>query len=697
MSLGDPRTGKRRLIEGFRGLPRGMDGSKDPILVPKDAAYYAQNVTFRGGSGPKTRPGFLYKSLSGTGATTLKDGKLFQGWCVYNSPLSGVDDVILMAVDGNILKIIPTGNSSFDIQNLSSVNNYKMSASRPVYFCQASRFVVVQDGESDPLVFVGNESPQLKKAKDYITVRGRVKSVPIGTHMAYGQGRLFVVVKEESNKPSSIHAGDISFGGSTDMLDISSSVPDGATKQVFTTTLAHTFNVGDYVTLQAHTTLNPIDGTYEIIAVNATKTTFTVYTEAGSDGTGGYVSKFNAGTDKDILHFSEHEFINEGGALIIPAELGAIRSLTFLPVQDTAAGQGDLVAFCERGAATFAVSLDRTQWKQTQGFQRILFLNVGMVGGSVCPVNGDLYFRSMDGNGIRSYRNARAEFAGSGQTPLSSEIDPILTRDTEFLLEKDVQLQAGQQFLSVGVSLVSFDNRLLMTCLPKVQTSEVGAGQPYFTKFTGIAALDFKTVSGMGKSASSYDGVWTGIDALSLISGTFNGVRRAFAMCYHNTDHELWEVSKDGETDIGKNGKSNIVCSITTKNWDFEDSMMLKRLLRCDLWFDSISGGPTSALDISLYYRPDSSPKYIPWTTWQKCFTTQYTAGVAPIDLTTPFAKGYAPQLRSPTPPQTANDITGVPDALGYDFGIKVKWVGHGRLTRLMLHVLEAVENVGGG
>ena len=50
MSLGDPRK-SRRLIEGFRGLPRGMDGSKDPILVPEGAAYYAQNVTFRGGDG----------------------------------------------------------------------------------------------------------------------------------------------------------------------------------------------------------------------------------------------------------------------------------------------------------------------------------------------------------------------------------------------------------------------------------------------------------------------------------------------------------------------------------------------------------------------------------------------------------------------------------------------------------------------
>jgi len=38
-----------------------------------------------------------------------------------------------------------------------------------------------------------------------------------------------------------------------------------------------------------------------------------------------------------------------------------------------------------------------------------------------------------------------------------------------------------------------------------------------------------------------------------------------------------------------------------------------------------------------------------------------------------------------------------VPDNLGYDFGFKIKWVGHGRLARLMVHTLEAVEGVGGG
>ena len=47
-----------RLIDGFRGLPAGMDGSKEPPQTPSEAAWYATNVTFRGGNGPRTRPGF---------------------------------------------------------------------------------------------------------------------------------------------------------------------------------------------------------------------------------------------------------------------------------------------------------------------------------------------------------------------------------------------------------------------------------------------------------------------------------------------------------------------------------------------------------------------------------------------------------------------------------------------------------------
>ena len=683
-------------MDGFRGVPNGMDGSKDPILTPKTALYYAQNVTFRGGSGPKTRPGFRYRSNLST--TT----GLFQGWSVHHAVLTGVNSVILAVVGGRVLEYNPATNTTSD---LSSQTGYTMSATKPVYFCQASRFTVIQDGDSEPLIYAINEqSKKLFKRNELgNTAIPVAEKIPIGTFMAYGQGRLFVAVKEENTVPSAIWAGDISFGGSTGKIEILTSTKSSdGTKQTFTLKSSHNYVVGSYVTIEAHNSLKPINGTYEIL--EKTDTTFTVYADAGTNGTSGFASVFNTGKDTDIVHFTEHTFINEGGALIIPAELGRIKALTFLPVQDTTAGQGDLVAFCDRGAASFAVSLERSKWKETQSFQKVLFMNIGLVGESVCPVNGDLFFRSMDGNGIRSYRNARAEFTGAGQTPLSAEIDPILMRDTEFLLEKTLKSQTPAQ-LSAGVSLIYFDNRLLMTCLPKIQTFTAPSTRNPFVYFTGIVALDFQSVSAnKEKNSSAYDGVWTGINVLNLAAGNFDGSRRAFAACYHNNRVEIWEITKDAEYDqSSSNGQSNIVCSVTTRNYDFDDPAMLKKLLRCDLWFDSISGGPKAALDIELFYRPDSSPKYVPWATWQKCFQTQYTDldltanPTAVLELITPYAKGYAPQLRSPTPPQTANAITGWPDNIGYDFGVKIKWTGQGRLSRLMIHCLETVESVGGG
>jgi hypothetical protein len=683
-----------------------MDGSKDPILTPNGAVFYAQNVTFRGGSGPKTRPGFERK--------IAVSGSVFQGWAVHYSVLTGYPSKILFVSDGDVYEFDPHTNASPTL--ISNSTTTKLTANVPVYFCQASRFTIIQDGFKTPLIYISNAAgtQKLKQVTDSSIgnpdVAVAANRVPVGTHMAYGQGRLFVALKEQDATSltnaipaTTIWAGDIAFGGSSATIAITTSERQPAGTTTGTTRInvgsaGHNFAVGDFVTISNHSILNTIDSTYRVQRKHdATPSTwFEILADGGSNGVGGVVSNFTAGKDTDIVHFTEHYFIAEGGALTVSSELGRIRGLSFLPVQDTSAGQGDLVAFCERGATSFAVSLPRSEWKTTAGFQKILFMNIGAVSDSICPVNGDLYFRSLDGNGIRSYRNARAEFSGVGQTPVSSEVDPVLVRDTDFLLQKDFQIeqQPSGTVLGMGTNLVYFDNRLLMTCLPQAST-----GTTPRVLFNGIIALDFKSTSGnFGKSAAAavYDGVWTGLKTLGLLSGEFRGRRRAFAMCFHNNINEIWEITKDLEYDKPASGKSNIVCSVTTKNYNFESSPDLKKLIRADLWFDMISGGPTSALDVVLYYRPDSSPEYIQWSSWTKCFTTQYTDGINPIDLVTPLAKGYAPQLRAPTPANTSNEVTGVPDNLGYDFGVKVKWTGQGRLTRLMLHALRLVEKVGG-
>jgi hypothetical protein len=762
-----------RLIDGFRGLPAGMDGSKEPPQTPSEAAWYATNVTFRGGNGPCTRPGFREipstywrdpkprRAVSGivlngttatvttsvdhgyatrdqvtiagasvagangtftitvTGTTTftyastatgtvtaspaitairdvdytypvdffdgrtsrdrfvayIRGASYVQGSTVYQDPREGNTSQLIVVADGYILAI-NFNDASCKLLNLGD----RISVDVPVYMTQAERYLVIQTGKDEPRIYDGYV---VRRASYYWS-----NSIPIGKQMAYGQGRLFVAVDEGSE----IAASDLVFSGSTtESKIVSSSV---ANPTVITTATPHGFTTGALVTIDANTSV--ISSTY--VATVLTATTFTIPVEVATAGTGGTATKFVAGTDADVLRFNEITFLNEGGNFAPTGKIGRITALVFLPVQDTATGQGDLIAFCERGAVTFQVSAPREEWKNTQGFQRVLFDNIGATSDSIIPVNGDLFFRSREGNGIRTYRNARAEAGTYGQTPISAEIDPILKQDTQWMLDQ--------------VSLVYFDNRLLTTCLPRQiprraanQTeADTFASQPIPTIYDGIAVLDFNSSSvGRGKSAAVFDGVWTGIRIVKLVQGTFDGESRCFAICFHEDATgrkvELWEITKNDEYDTPIEGKRRITAGIVTRAFNFNDAMGLKKLIRCDLWFDDLGGGSDYPFECELAYRPDDYPNFTTWQSFERQFETEF---LIPSYVTTPtepfnLERGYAPQVRFPAPPLTANIATSVPAYLGHDFTLRVNWTGRAHLGRLMLHGSRLTENVGGG
>ena len=685
-----------RLIDGFRGVPAGMDGSKDPPGVPDDAVYYATNVTFRGGNGPRTRPGFReipptywrnpqprrtvtvtitsgvatatttsgnhgYEdkdkvTISGatpagvngihvitvTGTTTftfktsatgtvtgtiratrdvdatygedLVDGKtsrervaeiigatLIQGVIVYQDPREGNPSQMVVVADGLVYTLNFDDLSCFVLNPTDAVSD-----DVPVYMTQAEKFLIIQTGQDEPRVYDGYV---LRRSSYY------GEGIPIGKQMGYGQGRLFVAV----NEGSEIIAGDLVFGGSTTNVGIT--VSSAANPTLIATATNHGFVAGDQITISGHSSTPPINSTYTILT--ATNNTFTIPVEVTSAGSGGFVARFNAGQDSDLLRFTENTFLNEGGSFSPSGKIGRVTGLVFLPVQDTTTGQGDLIAFCERGAATFQVSAPRDQWKNTQGFQRVLYDNIGSTSESIIPVNGDLFFRSREGNGIRTYRNARAEADGYGQTPISAEIDPVLRQDTQWMLDQ--------------VSMVNFDNRLLMTCLPKryprradnEAQAEEFAAEPIPTLYDGIAVLDFNSVSvGRGKAAAVFDGVWTGLRIHKLVQGTFDSEPRCFALCLHEDDtgrrNEIWEVTKNDEYDTPVEGPRLVNASIVSRAYDFKDNMSLKKLLRCDLWFDDIGGGPEDSFTCNLAYRPDDYPNFTAWQSFQRNFVTKF-------------------------------------------------------------------------
>jgi hypothetical protein len=704
---------QERLVDGFRGLV-GMDGSRDPSQIAEQAVAHATNCVFRGGVGARTRNGFQQLSapsnnFSGSPLFSLDNepfpmrahdvnvpmsnnaarfqsffvnGKYFQEALIYNDPRENNPTQILVAIDGYVLALTLAERSCYVV----NFNN-RLSPSADIFMAQAEQYVIIQDGASEPLVYDGY---QVYPASAFGN-----PCIPVGQQMAYGHGRLFVAV----NGGREIMAGDLIFGGSTTSVAVGESSADFPA--IITTEEAHGFLPGDAITLTGHSSTPEINGNAVVSAV-LDNFRFVIPAAVAAAGTGGFVSRFNGGQGSDLLLFNEHTFLAEGGAFALPSEMGRVKVMSFVPMQDDASGQGDLITFCERGAASFAVSTPRSEWKTTKGFQRVLFRDIGSASRAVQVVNGDLFFRSLQGNGIRSYRTARASFESYGQTPMSAELDPILKMDTPWLLDK--------------VSFAYFDGRLLMTCLPRVATrlgltqqeaDELAAAPPTIV-YDGIVALDFHAVAANAeKSAASYDGIWTGLSTLKLIGGQIDGAPRCLAIVREGDIPftfedsvgrlRLFDIGTPSETDVpvarvGEDPfKRAIPAVIETRGFNFNQPFALKKLIRCDLWFDDLGGGPDFPFRCWVYYKADDSPNWTFWHSFEKCFNTEYPL-TAPAGA---LARGYLPQFRLPTPELSDNAATGEPAYLGYEFSLKIVWEGRARLSRLLIHALNQTERSG--
>jgi hypothetical protein len=645
---------KLRLVDGFRGLPGGMDGSQDPVLTPETSVYYAENVVFRGGAGPRTRPGFKFINLyEFSGSPGLVTGAVnLQGAFVFTP--SQFSPKIILVLDGQLVSMDVVGRKIEFIKNPSGELDFNLFD--PVYFCQVEDFLVVQNGKEPPKVVKLLSNGNLVQEPSYLNSK---HPIPIGKQMSYGHGRLFVT----NTNGREITAGDIAFGGSTTSVEILSSSDDD--QAVLTSSAPHGLLIGDYVTISGHSSLPAINGTFKVESVPALDK-FSISAAVGVPGSGGQATKFNAGVASDALNFSETNFINEGGNLLVPAEMGLIKSMEFLPVQDVSTGQGDLLVFCERGAASFAVSIPREKWKETENFQRVLFSGIGAVSDSTCVINGDVFFRSLQGNGLRSYRNARAEFQSFGQAPISSEMDPVFSKE-------DVSLLGS-------VSMIYFDDRLLVTCKPAKESGTL--------IYKGILALDYRPTAGNSiKSSAAYDGVWSGLKVFKLLSGVFEGQPRAFALCYGERGTEFWEITKDGLNDETYNGPSRIKALVLTKAYDFKKPFSEKKAIHCDLWFSDIGGNSQNKFNSTLHYRPDANPNWSLWKEWDLCFS----------DAQPNALRGYAPRLRAEVPSAEINSFTNKSLFRGYDFKLRVEWEGRARLEKMLIHSLELVEGVGVG
>lgn len=322
---------------------------------------------------------------------------------------------------------------------------------------------------------------------------------------------------------------------------------------------------------------------------------------ASADGTnqiavGDIVYGSDQTTTADILKFKEIQYWAEGGAFGAPVYVGDITGMYAMPFLDTGTGQNELVILGTEGAVSLDLSRPRTEWLNSS------ILRISLIGGgcvsshSLASLNGDLLFRS--GEGIRSYKNARAEFQQTWkQVPISSDVRRYIDADAQDLLQFNNQ--------------VSWNNMLLSTCRPVEEGSNNQyAGFHHYHK--GIVVLDAQPESNTVQSGGPiWYGLWTGIRPTALVEGRIENAHRCFVFSYdRDGKNRLYEVRKNGWDNF--EGE-------TRKMVSSYDSSVFGTIERITNNFDlkQIKGGELElskleeSVNLQLSVRQDNSPCFL--------------------------------------------------------------------------------------
>lgn len=356
-----------------------------------------------------------------------------------------------------------------------------------------------------------------------------------------------------------------------------------------------------------------------------------------------------------VLNMTENDLLLGGGAFRVPAQAGAsIRAIRGRAILDASLGQGPVAIVTPKTVFSCAAPDDRTTWATTTN--PILTESVKAGGGqaqdSTIVANSDLVFRSQDG--IRSEILARRDFDTWGNVPISREVQPFLDQDDKTLL------QFG--------SSIEFDNRKIDTLNPQQATLGV-----YHNK---LVVLNYDPISSLrGKAPAVYDGIWDGLNVLTLVTGTFLGVERAFAFCLSSdlTTIELWEILPSATTTI-QDDTGPIQWRIETAALNFYENDPRKRdflrLLNGEIRVDMLNYAngqkittPTSVL-FETFYKPDQYPDWVPWHSWTETFDPLKDPGFRPeLGLGEPTGRKWdtenARPLREFTTMQFAIQVTG--------------------------------------
>ena len=283
----------------------------------------------------------------------------------------------------------------------------------------------------------------------------------------------------------------------------------------------------------------------------------------------------------------------------VPGEAGDINCIVALSALDVSLGQGPLQVLCDNDIFSCSAPDNAAAWATTTS-PIVTESAIGFGGcgqDAAVVINADLILKSNNGN-IYSLKLARQDFNQWLTMPISQEMNRVIQQENLDLI----------QYLPFNDA----DNRALLGCSPIEQAGVIFA--------QGLMALDYDVTSSLqGKLPPVWDGVWTGLNFMKVISGQFNNVPRTFVLSWNFSTSmpELWEILDAGTQDLN----DGVATPIT---WSFETGVFFtgqenkytpKRLEGGEIYVSNLVGQAT----IQVWFRPDFDECWHPWKTIQLC------------------------------------------------------------------------------
>ena len=352
-----------------------------------------------------------------------------------------------------------------------------------------------------------------------------------------------------------------------------------------------------------------------------------------------------ASDPSEILNFTETGYLNGGGAFKLPEELGYIYAMGVQRNINSGTGQGPMIVGAEHGFVAYQVNAPRSEW-QNIDVGIILFSGEGV--GTVSNLGmanygSDLFYRSKDGlRSLKDTNTRTGEALALQNTPLSGEVRDLMKLDNKSTLKRS--------------SLAVADQRIVFSAVPSGSVHKA------------LISLDMTPVSAMNAQSSPiYDGVWTGLDVLQVLSARYDDQTRIFVFCDDDANLRLVYLDDDAQLDPGDTRPaSRLYLGYKTFGNPFEK----KQLRFIEIWCRGLYGD----VDVTAYFRPDGYPL------WSKMASGKLVSGTGSY-------RQVRGRLRLPANTGVVTALVqGSRDRLdiGYAFQVCLEWTGRMQVDKVM-------------